>query len=102
MTKCKNCGKEIYQSSDGTWYHTEDDYEICNANGAVNPARFFDRASPSKDDWMTMDEKDKKEIIKKMLVKQKSTEWYKDFDGFSARMGYAEAIKDLEEVLKEE
>lgn len=51
---------------------------------------------------MSMTEKDKKEIIKKMLVKQKAMEWYKDFDGFSARMGYSEAIKDLEEVLKEE
>lgn len=49
MIKCKNCGKEIYQSSDGTWYHTEDDYEICNANEAVNPARFFDKASPEVD-----------------------------------------------------
>ena len=46
MTTCKNCGKEIYQERDGTWYHTEDDYEICNANKAINPARFFDVASP--------------------------------------------------------
>jgi hypothetical protein len=28
MTTCKNCGKEIYQERDGTWYHTEDDYEM--------------------------------------------------------------------------
>ena len=46
---CKNCGKEIYQASDGTWYHTEDDYEICNAHKAINPARFFDVATPKVD-----------------------------------------------------
>ena len=49
MAICKNCGKEIYQESDGTWYHTEDDYEICNAHKAINPARFFDVATPKVD-----------------------------------------------------
>ena len=27
----------------------ENDYEICNANKAVNPARFFDKAIPKVD-----------------------------------------------------
>ena len=49
MTKCKYCGKEIYQVSDGTWYHTEDDYIICNADEPINLARFFDVASPKVD-----------------------------------------------------
>ncbi len=49
MTKCKNCGKEIYRASDGEWYHTEDDYVICNANKTANPARFFDVASPTSE-----------------------------------------------------
>jgi hypothetical protein len=47
---CKNCGKEIYQNtSDGTWYHTEDDYVTCTSNKAAKPARFFDVASPTSE-----------------------------------------------------
>ena len=46
MVNCENCGKEIYQASDGDWYHTENDCEICHADEAVNPARFFDKAMP--------------------------------------------------------
>lgn len=48
MIRCKHCKKEIYQSKDGEWYHSEDDYSICYANRAINPARFFDKAEPEK------------------------------------------------------
>lgn len=48
MTKCKNCGKDIYKANHGDWYHSDNDYEICRANEPVNPARWFDKAEPDE------------------------------------------------------
>lgn len=43
---CKNCGKKIYLSGHGCWYHCNDDRDICNATKPMNFDHLFDKAEP--------------------------------------------------------
>lgn len=46
---CKNCGKKIYHAkSHDCWYHCNDDNDICNAHGSINPKTLFDKAEPKE------------------------------------------------------